>query len=604
MKTTIPKILFVCLFALVLFSCNSTDNEITPPSASNISSRISEDDAFLHYREDDEIVLGHQRHNPYEIHTMLEAYDLLHEYVQNFVVGAIEPYVNNIYYRVLPRDSSELAILSSDPSVIYFDYPLDYDIERWGSFYHDPSLGNFDYTWLYAVVPANHPLPHLSTLEILAECYIPNEPVSNDGHYEEIPDWRNGFAMLEYMAYKLTNNLDMYDSEVIAAYEEILLETSSRNMIQASQFSTDIESRNLFWDFIAGVHPEGDFYVENTYGGSQGIKNASVFIHNIVKIYCGPLNSQGHYYSTMRFRTHCWYHIRFENNHTLTRIYGGAKFLIGPVHRHLAWYSRYGYSCTLDPHDVAWRYASINNAVEEYFDYCNDYNILFPYYMRVWVCGIEGDWAGGTPLLHKRHSPLIYNSLVVSILGPLFLFLDIPDMALFISQNSSIIDTYKIYGLIFHEFSHASHYEKVGNNYWSNYVLHIILNMGYGTHAGGPFHGYCGIGEMWGNFAEAHFLYKHMGFQYPYIYLTSSGAFDYSQYANLPYYLGFSPHEDWYNPGILAKIHQDSHCSITDIYNALNPNVNSLETLRASLHNQGIGYEIIDQAYEAFHSWE
>lgn len=609
MNTYMKYIFLLLICGLVLSSCETSEKDISRQQIS--TKRLSRIDTipetFPLYQEEDEIVLGRHRQNPYEIHNMLDAYDSLAEYRHNFIVGDQIPEVNTIYYRVLPRDSADLVLLSADSTVIYLDYPLDYDIESWGSYYHDPTIES-EYTWLYAVVPVSHSLPSIGILEILAECYIPNEPDGNDNHYDEIPDWQNGFAMLEYMAYRISGNLDMYEPEVLAVYDEILLETAHR-YLRNYQPSSEDRNRNLFWDFITGVHPEGVFNVDNTYTENrEGIKNAKVFIHNIIKIYCGPLNAQGYYYSTKRFRTHCWYHIRFENHHTLTRIYGGAKFLLGPVHRHVGWHRRYGFSCALDFRDVGWRYATINNAVETYFNYCQLYNIIFPYYMRVWVAGLGGDWSGSTPLFHKRNSPLI-NSALTLALGPVLIFLDIPDMGLFVSQGDTHFKTLKVYELVFHEFSHASHYEKVGSSYWSHYVAHIIFNFGYGDHASGPFHGYCGIGEMWGNFAGAYFLYKYMGYEYPYIYLTTNGDLDTLSYTPLlssysPESLQFNPTEDWYNPGILAKILWDTHCSITDIYNALNPDVYSLTTLENSLQNQGISTSIIEQAYYTYHEWD
>ena len=610
---SVPMLVMIVMSSIFcMTSCESETKDIVPlekTPKSSINRPAFPMEEIPTYHEDEPIILGHRRNNPYEIHNMLHAYHLLEHIHHNFVVGDIEPYVNRIYYRVLPSDSIEAAILSEDTSVVYFDYPLDCDIERWGSYYHDPDVHDPIYTWLYAVVPVGHPLPHISSLEVLQECYLPNEPIGNDGHYDDIPDWQNGFAMLEYVAYRESGNADMFTPEDRDLFEEILHVTGNRSNANESEVSrTALETtRSPIWDFISGVNPQGAFGVTNTVlHCTEGIKRASVYIHNFIKCYYGPLNNNGLYYSSTRFRTHCWYHIRFENHHTYTSFYGGSQFLFSPVSRHLGWHSRYGFATVLIKdhylEDVAWRYATANNAVEQYYTYCQEYNILFPYNMRVWICGLgDGQWEGSTPLFHKRHSPLIYNGLMVSLIGPLFFFIDVPDMALFASQGQH--DTPNMYDLVFHEFSHASHYERVGNGYWSNYVLHVITHMGYGTSASGPLHGYCGIGEMWGNFAGSHFLYKYLGYSYPHIYLTSDGYLDTSRYLGLPQGIEFLPHYDWYNPGILAKIHEDSHCTITEIYHALTPDVYSLESLRQSLYNQGIPYEIIDNAYHVYDGW-
>lgn len=597
--------------SFVLLSCEVSDKDViqTESSANTISSHAPRFDPTI-YSEDDKIILGEKRENPYEISNMLYAYGLLQDIRQNFIIGDTMPYVNMIYYRVLPRDSNDIAILSADTSVMYFDYPLEFDIIQWGNYYHDPTVEDSIFTWMYAVVPVEHTLPNLPTVEILQRCYLPNEPIGNDGHYEEIPDWQNGYAMLEYVAYRESGNIDMYDSTDVAIYEEILRETAYRGANNSDNAPRE-GNRSLIWDFICGVHPEGVFRVEDTYTNrTEGIRNVNVFIHNFIKLYCGPVNENGYYYSAKRFRTNCWYHIRFYNHHTDTRIYGGLKFLIGPVHRHLGWHSRYGYDYALNFDDVAWRYATINNAVEIYHRFCQAFNIIFPYGMRIWTCGINNaQWAGSTPLFHKRGVPVqeMIFRIAAQFLGPLagiVFFFDVPDMALFIGEGDPSYDTPRIYSTVFHELGHASHYEKVGNLYWSLYVLHIIIYQGYGNHADGLYHGYCGIGEMWGNFVAAHVLYRYLGYTYPYVYITAYGNLNYVAYSPpLPSGCWFNPTEDWYNPGILAMIHEDSNCSITNIYDALNPDVYSLGSLKNSLQNQGILESKILNAYSIYNEW-
>lgn len=603
---SLKHIIFIFVLGFFAMGCENSNRDLVPLKQHEIfdpfNPRPSVEPETPFYQEGDSIILGHQRKNPYEIHNMQSAYTWLkhHPIFSDFIVGDIEPYVNTLYFRVLPADSAELAILAADTTILYCDYPLDYDILQWGSYYHDPTVSDPTLTWLYAVVPINHNVPHLSSFEVLQECYLPEEPFGNLD-YEQIPDYQNGFAMLEYVAYRESGNSDMFDREAVIHFEEILSHAANRTSTNDYSDNDDTNERNWLHNLIFGAQPTGIFSVENTVTNSvEGISNAHVFIHNIIKIYCGPLDNHGQYCSSKRFRTRCWYHIRFSNHHTQTRIFGGAKFLFGPVHRHLGWHSCEGYSDTLRYHDedVAWRYAAINNAVEQYWDYCQEYRILFPYDVNVWVLQNLNNWAGSTPLFHKRGSALIYNWIML----PILLFLEVPDMALFVSQGER--NTQEIYALVFHEFSHASHYEQVGNTYWRNYVLHIIANTGYGAHADGLYHGYCGIGEMWGNFAAAHFLYKYLGYTYPFIYLTSNGDFNQSLYSGLSNYTTFNPSEDWYNPGILAKIHEDSQCSISEIYNSLNADVYSLDALKYSLAQQGININVINNAYDTYHNWD
>ena len=51
----------------------------------------------------------------------------------------------------------------------FFDYPLDYDIEVGGTYYHDPSIPEGQITWLYTTVKPDYEFPALQ-YEILEKC--------------------------------------------------------------------------------------------------------------------------------------------------------------------------------------------------------------------------------------------------------------------------------------------------------------------------------------------------------------------------------------------------------------------------------------------------
>jgi hypothetical protein len=67
-------------------------------------------------------------------------------------------------------------------------------------------------------------------------------------------------------------------------------------------------------------------------------------------------------------------------------------------------------------------------------------------------------------------------------------------------------DHIRIYNVVNHELSHASHFSKVGSGYWSGYISHIansFLRYGedytYGYANTSSYAGICQVGEMWGN---------------------------------------------------------------------------------------------------------
>lgn len=55
----------------------------------------------------------------------------------------------------------------------------------------------------------------------------------------------------------------------------------------------------------------------------------------------------------------------------------------------------------------------------------------------------------------------------------------------------------KIYEVVNHELSHASHFSKVGDSFWAKYVSYIMSYGAYGDGTGRNAE-LCAIGEMWG----------------------------------------------------------------------------------------------------------
>jgi hypothetical protein len=82
----------------------------------------------------------------------------------------IEP--NKVYLRFLPKNEDEWQILKTDSNIVLYDFPLDYDIEVYGTYYHDPEIPDSSITWQYTVIPVDYQIPNVEH-EILYEVYIP-----------------------------------------------------------------------------------------------------------------------------------------------------------------------------------------------------------------------------------------------------------------------------------------------------------------------------------------------------------------------------------------------------------------------------------------------
>ena len=77
-----------------------------------------------------------------------------------------------MYLRFLPKNEDEWQILKTDSNIVLYDFPLDYDIEVYGTYYHDPEISDSSITWQYTVIPIDYQIPNVEH-EILYEVYIP-----------------------------------------------------------------------------------------------------------------------------------------------------------------------------------------------------------------------------------------------------------------------------------------------------------------------------------------------------------------------------------------------------------------------------------------------
>lgn len=127
----------------------------------------------------DEIVLGKKVDDPYSLRNMQKALSSLG------FDKALSP--THKYVRFLPSCAEDLLSLQ-ELGVPLFDHPLDYEIEVDGDFYHDPSLSESMYTWLYAVLEVDVPLPEDITCQRLHECFIRPEMKASG---KDSPSWEN-----------------------------------------------------------------------------------------------------------------------------------------------------------------------------------------------------------------------------------------------------------------------------------------------------------------------------------------------------------------------------------------------------------------------------
>ncbi|MBN1926331.1 MAG: hypothetical protein JW798_10900 [Prolixibacteraceae bacterium] len=168
-------------------------------------------------------------------------------------------------------------------------------------------------------------------------------------------------------------------------------------------------------------------------------------------------------------------------------------------------------------------------------------------------------WGGSAPMLHYLSlDPVILINLMLSmgLSGTTFLITVLPDV--FIAPEfSSKFDTYST---LFHELSHASHYSKVGNPYWFNFVNGIVNNYlaGNDTYGDGTgnLDGFIGVGEMWGYYSGYKCTKDIFGWGY------------------------FDPYYSWFKPGILDRLVSSYGFTPAQIFACQTSDVNSHEKLK------------------------
>ena len=168
-KVKFNRLLIITTVSLgVLWSCQSDKGSITQTDGFAL---ISEQDA------QEMTQLGEQLENPYSVENMRRAWESIKTKNANDAINGeqITITTTHLYLRFKPKTEEELAILTRDPTLILYTYPLDHEITEPGDFYRDPEIPLDQPTYQYTAVPVDKALPKEVEYEVLAELFIPDE---------------------------------------------------------------------------------------------------------------------------------------------------------------------------------------------------------------------------------------------------------------------------------------------------------------------------------------------------------------------------------------------------------------------------------------------
>ncbi len=409
------------------------------------------------------IQLGEKLEDPYTVENMRAA--LTKAYPTK--ADRIDITATDLYVRFLPVDDNQLKELEG-MGLYLMDHPMDYRIVREGDYYQDPDVGEEAITWQYAVVPQDFVFPEGIRYELLDECYLAEHDPTTRGDLGI--DWE----LVEREAFRLTGNED-------------LLAPQTKGPAAAPAGRITIEDPNF-----SGGKP-------------FGVAGVKVVCNIFIKIATCYTDRDGYYQMEKKFSGNPRYRIVFQNEKGFCI---GFNWIIVPASvSTLGKAEPQGMDVHVNTESdgALFRRCTVNNAAYDYLSRCTDTDLAItapPGDLRFWI--FPDLSSSSACMLH--HGAFLNHSLVQAYLGgwAALIKLFLPDITIGTKE-----DGYQdIYSAVVHEMSHASHYAKVGNDYWTPYIDYIISSFireghqAYGT-GDGKNAGYCEVGEMWAYFMQS-----------------------------------------------------------------------------------------------------
>ncbi|MDN4164145.1 hypothetical protein QWY31_01465 [Cytophagales bacterium LB-30] len=451
-------------------------------------------------------------------------------------------------------------------SLHLYDYPLDYEIEVVGDYYIDPNVNPTEGKWFYTAVPVTYSVPSEVETEILADLFLPESLQEENPEGNRQSAYNSFLDELEFEALRITGNLP-----------------------------EGVEENTRLQGLQAKTYPSGTVMVRNTDNEEMiPVVGVKVRTRRAFSFGKGFTNEDGEYRVDKAYRYDCHYTLIFENE-------AGFKVWnsmvdISEAQHYVGSHNQTGFDFNIDGNSRAWPFATVNNAAVRYLEHSSNLGIPQPPSgLRIAALNREG-WSSA-PMLRKTWGVLGFTThsqlatfllkanqlnLSTNVLAIITKFIQ-PDMIISASRTNGTED---VYGVVFHEMAHGSHFSKVGSSYWIKYINYIMT---YGIGDNGPYGdgtganaGYCGIGEQWGNYFSA----VCMDREWP----LGDGVGEY-----------LFEIEDWYNPGFLLDVDNIADITTPEIYSCLSST--SFASLINCLKTKTNNDEQVDAAFTNYTDW-
>ena len=421
----------------------------------------------------DMIVLGDKLEDPYSIANVKAALASLYP----TRAGRVDVTPTDLYARFLPENDDEYQQLLS-LGLVLSDHPCDYQILRDGDYYHDPQVADGRITWQYAVVAEDFTFPENIRYEILDRCYIPDHAGATRAVAEGI-DWEE----VEREAFRLTGNGD-------------LLIPQTRG---------------------GGAQPEGRITIvdDRVDGGKPfGVAGVRVMTNVFVNFSTTYTDRDGYYKIPKTYSSQPRYRLVFKNS---SHFAIGVNLILLPASvSTLGKGDPSGIDVTVTASSDRKLFCRcvVNNAVYDYIGRCaeGDMDISAPPSdLRIWI--FQQLTNSSAVMMH--HGAVVSSGTLADYLKEYAWLpkLFAPDLTIGVQEHG---DYGSIYASTVHELAHASHYARVGNDYWNPYVEYMATSYfqssgqtyGDGT---GPGAGYCEVGETWAYYMESKLFAERYG---------------------------------------------------------------------------------------------
>lgn len=270
-------LLILTMIGMILYSCQKDDEIISQAAEQAPTEGL--------------IKLGKKLENPYSVENMQKALDNLKNSnlsAKSSSVDNIEITTTHLYLRFKPKNEDELNILTTDSTLVLYDYPLDYEITENGYFYRDPEVRAGQPTYQYCAVPVDKKLPDGVEHEILVNLFIPDEDSDNS---------------IESKETKKTFSADFADALV----DEALRITNNLNEVSSLQNKSSLSARRSKWRPSGTIKVWDD--VLNQYIGVEGVQ---VRARRWFTTHRGFVNASGYYSCDGEFRRDANYSIDWE----------------------------------------------------------------------------------------------------------------------------------------------------------------------------------------------------------------------------------------------------------------------------------------------------